>query len=214
MSKSYLYDSEGNKVKIVPAKKKRRWWLIILVVIIIGAIASQGDKDSDVVANIPVSTQTNAVVHADSIRSTETTITETEPEALKIGVPAVHKDETITVLSVDYDLGSQFSKPDNDMQFAHVKIEIQNDGTKNLSVNPMKFEIKTSNGEIMKMDFKASVALSESGEKALSTMDLAGGGKTSGIVSFQVPAEDEGLTLLYMGNIFSSSPLLEIELTD
>lgn len=198
-----------------PKPKKRRWWLIILaVIIVLAAIASQSDETSDVDAKQTASTQTKAEDLADTPATTEAVIAETEPETPKIGVPAVHKDETVTVLRVEYDSGSEFTKPDKDMQFVHVQVEIQNGGTKNLSVNPLKFEIKTTNGEIMKEDFSASVALKQLDEKSLNVMDLASGGKTTGYISFQVPVEDENLTLLYLNNAFSSRPLLEIALTD
>ena len=198
-------------------KKKLKWWQLVLVCIgafillcaFIGAIGDNLDSTSK--TSSTSSSKTASVKSTPTIALSPTIATPTEaPKLKKIGETAEYKGVKITVLDVNYHDGSQYIKPEAGQKFLSVNIQIENATSNKLGVNSLYFKIQTSNGEILDYDFSASVADSE--KKDLKPMDLAPGGKTTGIVSFQVPKDDNNLILNYQDNIFSSKEKIQISL--
>ncbi len=129
----------------------------------------------------------------------------------RIGDTVKRKRIELTVKSVVRDEeGSKYTKPEEGMVFVSIEVRVKNPGNSELHVNPLDFKIKTGNGEIFGDSFSASVAEEA---KRLRAVDLAPGGETSGVVSFEVE-KDSTLWLLYYESLFSSKPDIEIDLND
>lgn len=194
-----------------PKKKFKAWQVVILVIAIlaiIGALFNNDDKPSDK-AQDPAKQAQDSPSYEENEKDTQEIPEESEAKIPGIGEEATYKNTIVIVEDVARNKeGSEYIHPDAGNEFVFVKITIKNTGDKPISINPLDFKIRTSSGEIMSYDFSAQAA---NEEKELKLMDLAGGGNTTGVVAFQVPADDV-LVLQYNRNAFSDKVLLEINL--
>lgn len=130
-----------------------------------------------------------------------------EEKQYKIGDTVDIKGMKLMVDDVTVSSGSDYDKPKEGNEFVIVKLTIKNDSDKNISYNPFDYSIKNSNGQITQSAFTITDS-----DTALSSGELAAGGEVSGTISFEAPKGDQGLKLLYKGNIFSDDVQAEISL--
>lgn len=105
----------------------------------------------------------------------------------------------LTVLGVEKSPGAEYDTPKSGNEYVIVTVKYENASDKDLSYNPYDFKILNSNGQ--KTDTAFSMLASDN---QLNSGDLAPGGTITGDLVFEGPIGDEGLYLIYTGNIFKS----------
>ena len=142
----------------------------------------------------------NAAVESinDAFGSDESSITE-----YAYGETAELDGISIKVLSVEKNSGYTKDyltiKPDDDRdEFVIVELEIKNTSSETKSYSNMDFSIQTGNGEINSVGF----SMYDTGND-LGSGSLASGGVKTGKVVLTAPKDDNNLTLIYKGNMFS-----------
>ena len=109
-------------------------------------------------------------------------------------------EKKVTVVSVqrNWDTGNQFMKPDAGNEFVKVQVSIENNSKSEAMYNTFDWKLQDSKGVIKDVD---SVAYGVEG--ALSSGELAPGGKVAGFLVFEVASGDAGLTLRYNPSFWS-----------
>lgn len=107
---------------------------------------------------------------------------------------------TVTGIERNYS-PHDYASPEEGKEYVAVTVAITNTKSREASFNTYDFEIQDSNG----------VRKSESwvgGEGRLSSGSLASGGTVTGILAYEIPADDSGLKLIYKTNMFSSKNII------
>lgn len=190
------------------ARKKYKFGSVILIIIgvfvFIGIIGALFGKDEPSISTAGSQSQANGAAAPSS--KAESALPQTQTE-FGINDPATYKDTKLTVTNVEKSSGSNFDKPKDGMEFVIVTVEYENTGNDRISYNPYDFEMQNSQGQINSQTF--SIANSET---ALSSGDLAAGGKVSGTIIFEEPVGDTNLSLIYTGSLFSNNEKLTFKL--
>lgn len=173
----------------------KKWWVWLLAVIIIVAFANGGGEE-----------ETAKKVDSDT-KATETSSTpEKKDEAVKdvyaVGEAVKLGENVLTVTNVSKSTGSDFDKPKQGHEYVIVTVQIENAGEENISYNPFDFKMSNSQGQIVDTGF-----ITVDSDTALSSGELAPGGKVSGTVSFEQPAGDTGLQLQYSPSFWSDKTI-------
>ncbi len=181
------------------SKSKKAWykrvWVWIGIIVVIGIVSSAAaPKDTPKLAS-------------DSSNSSETS-KESEQTTFKAGDVIAFDDKKVTVAAPErnWDSGNQFIKPDSGNEFIKVQVTIENDSKSQASYNTFDWKLQDSKGVIKDVD-----ATAYSVDGALNSGQLASGGKVSGFLVFQVPANDAGLTLQYSPSFWTDKKV-EIKL--
>jgi len=184
-----------NNGKTKKAWYKRVWvWIGIIVVIGIASSAA-APKDTPKLAS-------------DSSSDNSSTTPKPEQTTFKAGDVIAFDDKKVTVAAPErnWDSGNQFIKPDSGNEFIKVQVTIENDSKSQASYNTFDWKLQDSQGVIKDVDATAFTV-----DGALSSGQLAAGGKVSGFLVFQVPANDTGLTLQYSPSFWTDKKV-EIKL--
>ncbi|WP_316570224.1 DUF4352 domain-containing protein [Neobacillus sp. YIM B06451] len=123
-------------------------------------------------------------------------------EVFSVGEQVKLGDNILTVSKVDKSNGSDFDKPKAGHEFIIVTVEINNAGDRNISYNPFDFKMANSQGQIVDQAFTTVDS-----DTSLQSGELAPGGKVSGTISFEQPANDQGLQLHYTPGFWSDSTI-------
>lgn len=121
-----------------------------------------------------------------------------ENKEYAVGEQATLNEVVITVSRVqrDFNTGNQFSQPEQGKEFILVDVTIENKSDETVSFGSYDFKIQDSNG----VQSSESYVLAQGG---LGSGSLAPGGKAAGNLSFEVPAKDTNLKLIYNNmNVF------------
>lgn len=126
----------------------------------------------------------------------------------KVGDVIAFDEKKVTVVSVqrNWDTGNQFMKPDTGNEFVKVQVSIENNSKNEAIYNTFDWKLQDSKGVIKDVD-----AVGYGVEGALSSGELAPGGKVAGFLVFEVASGDAGLTLRYNPSFWSDRKI-EIKL--
>ena len=101
---------------------------------------------------------------------------------------------------------SEYYKPDTGKEYIAVTVDLKNNGSESKTFSSFSFKVRDSAGLELNDAYVGTVA----GELESGSLS-AGGGTTSGIIVFEVPQSDTGLTLIYEPSYFGSE-VAEIKL--
>lgn len=209
MSKEQLYDKDGNPVYIENKKKKGgclKWLLIGLLVIIVlgscGALPGGNDEDSGKEEN--TSSEQNSDDKSETSNNEATEENDDSEEAPKelyeIGETFEHDGIKVTVNETERLDGGDMDLLDEGDNYIRINLTINNDSDKEVSYNPLNFEIQTSDGNIKdSFDFPPSGS-----EKVMTSGKLAEGGSYTANLFYEVPADDNDLILRYEPSFWGS----------
>lgn len=167
------------------------------VLVVIGIIASGGGEDSTEPVSKTASEETSSETDSE-------TNTKEEPakEVFAINEAVQLGDNVLTVTAVEKSAGSDFDVPKQGHEYVIVSVQIENAGEENITYNPFDFKMANSQGQIVDTGF-----ITVDSDTALSSGELAPGGKVSGTISFEQPAGDAGLQLQYVPSFWSDKTI-------
>lgn len=134
----------------------------------------------------------NSLDTFDIIKGDKVTISEDLPQ---IGEPVDFKNMRVTVDSVDKSSGDGYNKPSSGNEYITVTITLENIDSKTQAYNPFDFKLQNSSGTIQTQTFTTI-----NSETAMSSGELASGGKFTSTITFEAPIDDEELGLIYEPN--------------
>lgn len=179
---------------------------VIFLLAIIGSIF--GNKSTNNGSSSVASKQSETISNSKPTENApESKPTETIKTEFGINEPATYKNTKLTVTNVEKSAGGDFDKPKDGMEYVIVTVEYENIGDDRISYNPFDFEMKNSQGQINESTFSTI-----NSDTALSSGDLASGGKVSGTIAFQEPVGDTELVLTYTGSILSNNEKITFKL--
>lgn len=187
--------TEGNTSNDKTTKKshKGRWFVIGLIAffVIIGISNSKSSTQ-------PVASTTTA---------TATTAPAPKSE-YKLGEVATADDRSVAVTNVqrNYSTGNTYEQPESGKEYVVVTVQVANNGKDAVDYNTYDFKIQDSNG----VQLTENAYISVEGE--LHSGSLAPGGKVTGKLSYQVPAGDKGLKLLFDSSSFFHQNVITFDL--
>ncbi|UAC48602.1 DUF4352 domain-containing protein [Bacillus aquiflavi] len=183
----------------------KRWYFWVALIIVLGAVgAGMGeDKESAKGGAEKVATTTAGEVKSGGAEEKSKVAEEEAPKDYKIGDTAEIKNHNVSAVNVERKTSGNYDKAKDGHEFIVVNVKIENGGEKNISYNPMSFKIKTSSGNIVDQ----AITIVDS-NTALSSGELAAGGTVEGTVSFEVPAGDQDLELIYSPNPFTDDSVI------
>lgn len=183
-------DNKSSQTKVTPVYKKWWFWVIIVVLIlIVGGAASSNSNNGP--KKVGESSESN-----DSTK-TESSAPDNKSD-FKVGDVISMDGLEIVVTSVErnWKSSNEYEEPKDGKEYVKVNIKIENKSSDKKSYNATNWEIEDSDGAIEGQAFVIG------NDDDLSYGDLASGGKKSGLVIFEVPAEDKGLKIHYQPNMF------------
>lgn len=167
---------------------------LLLLIILMGActimIMPSGDTD----------TSTAGTDESESATEEETP----EDTTYAVGETANDDGKEITVTNVEKRQAGEYEVIKEGYEFVIVSVEIVNGSDEEINYNPFDFELKDGNGNIT--DSFGATSLEGIGEN-LSSGALAPDGNVSGTIAYEVPIDDEDLTLRYISNMFSNDTI-------
>jgi hypothetical protein len=171
----------------------KKWWFWLLVVIVAASLTTGGEEETATkVDSEPASAET-------SKDSKEEDITEKE---FSVGDKVKLESNVLTVKEVKKSQGDEFDRPKEGYEYVILSVEIENDGDDRISYNPYDFEMSNSQGNITDITFTTIDT-----DTALSSGELAPGGKVSGTLAFEQPINDTKLQLLYTPSFWSDKTI-------
>ena len=167
---------------------------LLLLIILMGACTIMIMPSSD--------TETSTAGTDESESTTE----EEAPEdkTYTVGETASDDGKEITVTNVEKRQAGEYEVVKEGYEFVIVSVEIVNRSDEEINYNPFDFELKDGNGNIT--DSFGTTSLEGIGEN-LSSGALAPDGNVSGTIAYEVPIDDEDLTLRYISNMFSNDTI-------
>ena len=204
-----------------PEKKPayKQWWfwvIIVLGLLIIGGIGSANmpkseNSDKKDETHKEENTENNAQSSdgGETSKETEGTPSSENSGGYKVGETIVFKDSKITITNVtrNFSTGNMFAVPESGKEFVKVDLAIVNTTTAKKSFSAYDWKIQDGDGVIKDINFSAT-SIIDGG--FTSSVDLAGGGKWSGSMVFEIPAGDTNLQLQYKPSLFSSTTVIKI----
>lgn len=105
----------------------------------------------------------------------------------------------LTITNVEKSQGGEYDNPKEGNEYVIVTVQYDNSSEKDLPYNPFDFKLLNSDGQ--KTD---STFTMDTQDTRLESGNLAPGGTVTGDLVFEAPVGDEGLYLIYTGNIFKT----------
>ena len=137
--------------------------------------------------------------------STGDSASQTAPEttfAVGQAIDFDSKKVTVTSAERNWQSGNQFITPESGNEFVKVQVTIENNSNSQVSYNTFDWKMQDSQGVIKDIDSSTFTI-----DGGLNSGDLAKGGKVSGFMIFQVPANDSGLVISYSPSFFSDKKI-------
>ena len=115
-----------------------------------------------------------------------------------VGEEIEYKNMKLIVNSVNFKSNYQYNNPDEGKEFVEINVTLENVGDSEESYNTYDFSIVNSQGNKTDVDVETYTI-----DGGLSSGELIAGGKVTGNLVFQVPQNDEKLTLYYSPSFWS-----------
>ena len=113
------------------------------------------------------------------------------------------EDQNYTVNSLTTSQGTDFATPKDGNVFVLIDVTIENTSEEEISYNELNFSIQNSQGQIDSIGFSVLNV-----DHPLGSGKLAAGGKVSGTIVAEEPADDiNGLTLIYKSGVFGGEEI-------
>lgn len=206
MSKEQLYDKNGNPVYIENKKKKGgclKWLLIAIGVIVLlgacGAMLGGNDDSKDEKSTSEQSSNESD----DNKEESEDTSNDEEKTEFNVGETFEHDGVKVVVNEVERIAAGEFDIADEGNNYVRINLTIDNESDKEVSYNTLNFEMQTSDGNVMD---SLGMPPTDS-DNVMSAGKLTEGGTVTSNLYFEVPAEDENLTLRYKPSFFSQDTI-------
>ncbi|MCR4324094.1 MAG: DUF4352 domain-containing protein [Candidatus Curtissbacteria bacterium] len=158
---------------------------ILLVLIVVG-VAAGGQSSGP--------TKVDSQSQTDSVQATPT------DQTFKVGDTAKLGDREFTVNSAKRSAGFGYNTPKSGKEYVIVNVTIRNLGKDEVSYNPFDFKMQDANGAQESSTF-ASL------DDSLNSGTLAGGGKVTGSMAFEVPKGDAA-KLIFTPSFWSSQRIV------
>ena len=159
--------------------------IIIIVVLILFAISSGGSDEP----------KSNDGKNSSNSSKSSENINE---KIFNVGEEIEYKNMKLIVNSVNFKSNYQYNNPDEGNEFVEINVTLENVGDSEESYNTYDFSIVNSQGSKTDVDFETYTI-----DGGLSSGELIAGGKVTGNLVFQVPQNDEKLTLYYSPSFWS-----------
>ena len=159
--------------------------IIIIVVLILFAISSGGSDEPK---------SNDGKNSSNSSKSSE----DINEKIFNVGEEIEYKNMKLIVNSVNFKSNYQYNNPDEGNEFVEINVTIENVGDSEESYGTYDFSIVNSQGSKTDVDFETYTI-----DGGLSSGELIAGGKVTGNLVFQVPQNDEKLTLYYSPSFWS-----------
>lgn len=120
-----------------------------------------------------------------------------------VGETAELDDRTLTVAEVEsnYAANSRFSRVESGNQNLRVWVTLTNTSNRSISYNPFDFQVQDSNG------VQTRISPMPETPNELRSGELAPEGRVEGNLVFEVPENDNNLSLIYTTNAFSGETI-------
>lgn len=193
-------EKETIRVEIVKKPWYKRWWAILLCVIVglsvISSVANQGSGPQKVGESAPAAQPAQ-----------QTTAPEQKTEFERNDKVQVGNLVFSVVDAKQAQSSNEYIKPQDGKVFYQVSLALENTGNEKQDYNAFSFKIEDATGNQKDATFGPDVS------QPLNSGSLAPGGKTTGDILFEVPADMKGLKLIHEPNIFLKEQI-KIKLTD
>ena len=180
---------------------KRVWFWAIIVVVLLGIVigTSGGDSEPQKTGENGNSVSATTQKTGENGNSVSATTQKTE---YQIGDIVELNGASVVVNRVEKSSGDSWNAPKNGHEYVIVEVTIKNIGSSTISYNPFDFKMQNSQGNITEQTWFSSDRNND-----LSSGELAPGGSVTGTIPFEEPIGDEGLVLIYEGNIWDSKQI-------
>ncbi len=190
-----------------PAKDNKnafyqKWWfwVIIASIFLIAAISSTGDKERPQEnASTSDSETTSQTTEQQSGVAERTTGDTSSDGAYGIGqkLTAGHKEVTVLSVERNFSFGNEFLEPEAGKEFVKIDVQFVNTGTSSEHFYSSDWKITDNSGVT---DGVSGMIIYLDNSLSLS-LELAGGGKATRSLLFEVPSGDTGLWLDYSASL-------------
>lgn len=198
---------DGNYYKVKKPFYKKVWFWILVVILVggIGGAFGGGDEPEATKVESSSSQKDNGVQNVVNENTTEESTEESSEEAeeFHIGDTVSVDGYEITVNTVDYSDGGEFSTPDDGKQFVIINLTITNNTDKKESFNELDYSLNVD-GVSSTTGFTYL-----DGVDTLSSGDLDPSATVTGNLVAQA-APDTSLKLRYEGNMFLQDKEIDI----
>lgn len=168
----------------------KKWWfwaIVVIVVICVGAAAASSDKDPKKVDGDTSSEQENK---------------EEKSTTFKVGDVIAVEDQEMTVVSVERNWSSEYSKPKDGKEYIIVTVKLENKSDDKISYTSGDWDLEDGDGVISNPTFVLG------NDNDISYGELAAGGKKTGTIVYEVSAGDTNLKIHYKPSLFSSRDVI------
>lgn len=222
-------DNENLTPQKVSSKKPlyKQWWfwvIIVFALLVIGAIGSGSSNTTDTDEEKTETSETTQKKTEETADNTETPTknsTETSDSTsegtpssenaggYKVGETIVFKDSKVTIMNVtrNFDTGNMFVQPENGKEYVKIDVSFVNTTTSKKAFYPSSWQLQDGDGVIHDISYTATTMLDNSFS---TSVELAGGGKWSGSMIFEVPAGDTSLQLQFKPSLLSNTTVINL----
>lgn len=122
---------------------------------------------------------------------------------------ATYKDINYSITNIERTNGKEFFKASEGKEYILITIKIENKSNEKIPYNVFNWKLADGTG-----DEKSHALFAGDNDKALSSGDLNAGGTKTGIIGFEIPKGDTGLTLKYYNTILDKERTFEFKIKD
>lgn len=183
----------------------KKWWFWLIIVLVIVAIGgNMGDSEEE---NDPTNETIAQQDEVDTEEQEKVEPNKEEPEEIEpeekgseygINDKVEFEGRVLEVTNVEQSNGTDFDKPKDGKEYVIVHVTIENNSDEEVSYNPYDFKMQNSQGQIESKTFTIVDS-----DTALSSGDLAPGGKVSGTMTWEQPVDDDELKLIFEPSLWS-----------
>ncbi len=203
----------------------KKWWFWVIIAIFtlgaIGVIASGGltDKnEGDKNSSAPTDQSSSQADNNQS--STEQPTNQSEDkssdasqsnssEGYKVGDTIELKDSKVTISNVErnFSTGNMFDKPEEGKEFIKIGVGFVNTTTSKKTFYPSNWQLQDGDGVIRDISYSTTMMIDNGFYESI---ELAGNGKWSGFMIFEIPAGGGNLQLQYKPSLLSKTTIINL----
>jgi cell division protein FtsL len=183
-----------------PTKSNQKWFqtnkfiiplILVLILLFAFGIILINKQINNKTEN--TETENNSAISSTSSKKEELKPSEPEKTDFRVGEVINKLDKQLIITKVDiWNSENQFIKPKPGKQFIKVSLELKNNSSNIVSLNPFDYKVEDFNGLQLGPD-SSSYSLDDK----LDSGNLAQNGKVSGSLIFEIPTGDKTAKLIY-----------------